>query len=438
MLWALLAVVAFSTACEADASPGGAASAPAATTEPIDDQSMTPDTDPHALMAWPDGETVEIADIDVPAPGQARTAHVELLRTMDFNAMAGGTLTVRAVSAGGVALVDSMDPEAFDLDTWMLNATTPVSLWTDSGLEPVGDTTGLVPGDPHRQVIGAAFAGETVTWQETASTNLFVSDWRMFRRDLDGGNVELLARSEQVYPDGNLPGAVGNAMLVPSGDRVGWHTTFAREDGTLRTRLVSVPAEGGDLRQEADLVAMPEGVADGWVALRMVDQSVPGAEEGWQIQDPNTVASIDLVEPGGSARALIEFPGGADGTSYSWGIAQLAAGGGEVYAWSASDGQAYAASVDGSRVVRLRQPPGMEVVPHSLAVCDERVVWSAADAAEESPAVTYLFDPTDEQITLLPSENGLGNATCGGSYIAWTEVSLDDIDVRSINLARQQ
>lgn len=443
VLGALLPLVVLTAACEEGAGPEGAATVPTVLAEPDGDESVAPaiphaDASVTAEMAWPDGRAVDVIDIVVPAAEDATVADVEVVRTIDFNGMTGESLTVRAVSADGAALFDAMDREAFDMEAWGLNATSPVHLWTEIGLEPVGDTTELVHGDPHRQVISGALVGDALTWHETASVDMFVSDWRMFRRNVDGGDVELLARSEQVHPAGDLPTAVGDAKLAPSGDRVGWHTTYARDDGTLRTRLVSVPTAGGELREEADLVAMPEGVADGWVVLRMIDQSVPGAEKGWEIQDPNTVAGIGLVEPGGGSRTLVELTGGADGTTESWGLAQLAAGGGEVYAWTASDGHAYAATVDGRTVTRLRQPPGMEVVPHSLAVCDELVVWSAAGPAEESPVFTYLFDPASEEIALLPSTNSLGQTTCGGSYIAWTEISPHDVDERTLTLARHR
>jgi len=384
-------------------------------------------------MTRPDGTAVEFTDIEVPPASQADAAQVEIAREQDYDVVTGPVLTVRALSPDGVALVDSMDPAAFDTDTWVLNATTPVNLWTENGLQPVGDTDGLIPEDEHRQVLNAAFAGDSITWLETASIDLFVSDWRIFRRDLNGGEVELLARSEQVHPEGQLPLAVGDAVLAPAADRVGWHTTYVREDGTLRTKLVSIPADGGDLRDEADLVAMPAGAEDGWVALRMIDQSVAGAEEGWEIQDPNAAASIDFIEPGGQARALVEFPGG---TSDLWAVARIAAGGGDVYAWAMNDGHIYVSSVDGSDVFRLTQPSDVQVVPHSLAVCGERVAWSVAPE-EGSPTVTYLFDPADGEIALLPSENSLGNTTCGGPFVAWTEIALDDPEAHALTLARQ-
>lgn len=433
-LWALLVAVALSTACEADTAPGGAATAAATSSGPSGEAPSAPEVaEPDVHIARPDGTAVDLIDIEVPSPAEAGEAQVDIVRTFDFDGLAGPVPSVRAISQEGVALVDAMDPAAFDMETWTLNATTPVSLWTESGMEPVGDTTSLVPGDPHRQVISGAFVGDSVVWKETASIDMFLSDWRMFRRDIDGGDVELLARSEQVHPEGDLPRAVGGPALTRSGDRVAWHTSYPRDDGTWRTKLLSVPGAGGELREEADLAAMPEGVADGWVVLRMVDRSVDGAEKSWEIQDPNSVASIDLIEPGGQAHTLVTFPGG---TGQAWGVAQIAAGGGDVYAWSASDGHAYVSTVDSTEAVRLVQPPGTQVVPHSLAVCDERVVWSAGGIEEEAPAVTYVFDPADRQITRLPSEHSLGTTVCGGRYIAWTEVALDDIDARTATLAR--
>lgn len=435
LLWAVLAALALSTACEADASPGGgAASDPATSTQPSGGEPSPSLDEQGARIAWPDGTAVDLGFLDVPTPEGASEAQVDIVRSIDYDARIGPVPSIRAISPNGVALLDFIDPAAFDMETWTLNATTPVSLWTDKGTEELGDTTTFIPGDPHRQVISGGFVGDSVTWKETASINMFTSDWRMFRRDLDGGDIELLARSEQVHPDGGLPRAVGGPALTASGDRVAWHTSYLRDDGSWRTKLVSVPGAGGELRDEADLVAMPEGVTDGWVVLRMIDRTVAGAETGWEIQDPNAVASIDLVEPGGEVRVLVEFPGG---TGAEWGVSQIAAGGGEVYAWSASDGDVYVSSVEGVEVLRLRQPAGMHVVPHSLAVCDERVVWSAADIEEEAPAITYVFDPADGQITRLPSEHSLGNAVCGGPYIAWTEVSVDDFDAQTAILVRQ-
>ncbi len=377
-----------------------------------------PAAPPVASLTGPDGSALVVTELSLPAAQDAPEARVEVLRTLPEGE--DGTVTPYAVSSSGEVLVSTFAPDSFDAGALELLATTPVHLWTEDGLVPLGSTGALVPGDPHRQVVSATFADGSPAWHETTGVQVGTSDWRMFARR--GDAPALLARSEQVVP-AELPGLVGHPQLAAAGDRVGWETVEEREDGTLRTRLVSVPAAGGELRVEAELAAMPAGTAAGWVTLRLEDRDVAPVDEDGQPLEAAAGTSIDLVAPGGVARTLVEL----DGLP----VSQLAAGGGEVLAWS-DETDVHVGTTVGSVVHHLLPAPGTSVVPWSLAVCDERVVWAAAPA--DGPATTYVFDPATGAVGVLPAVPGDGGTVCGGPYLAWTQA--DDDGERVVTLAR--
>ncbi|MBD8060917.1 hypothetical protein [Oceanitalea stevensii] len=373
-------------------------------------------------FSGPDGSPLSVTELSLPAPQDAPEAGVEVVRTLSYREGEDPTVTPSAVSPSGEVLVSTFAPGSFDAGALELLATTPVHLWTEDGLDPLGSTEDLVAGDAHRQVVSGTFAGESPAWHETTGVQVGTTDWRVFASA--GGAPVLLARSEQVVPDTERAGLAGHPRLTASGDRVGWETVQAREDGTLRTRLVSVPVSGGELRVEAELATMPAGVADGWVTLRLEDRDVVGVDEDGDAQEPAAGTSIDHVTPGGDARTLVELDGAP--------VLELAAGGGEVVAWT-DEADVFVGTTEGPEVQRLLAVPGTSVVPWSLAVCAERVVWAASPA--DGPSTTYVFDPATGEVSALPTVPGDGTTVCGGPFLAWTQLD-DDAGEHVVTLAR--
>lgn len=371
-------------------------------------------------LSGPDGSPLAVTELSLPAPQDAPEAGVEVVRTLPYREGEDPTVTPLAVSPSGEVLVSTFAPGSFDAGSLELLATTPVHLWTETGLQPLGSTEAL--GEAHRQVVSGTFAGESPAWHETTGVQIGTTDWRVFASA--GDAPVLLARSEQVVPDTERAGLAGHPRLTASGDRVGWETVEAREDGTLRTRLVSVPVSGGELRVEADLAAMPAGVAGGWVTLRLEDRDVVGVDADGDAQAPAAGTSIDLVTPGGDVRTLVEL----DGAS----VLELAAGGGEVVAWT-DEADVFVGTTEGPEVQRLLAVPGTSVVPRSLAVCGERVVWAASPA--DGPSATYVFDPATGEVSALPTGAGDGTTVCGGPFLAWTQLD-DDGGEHVVTLAR--
>src|SRR5699024_112461 len=147
-------------------------------------------------------------------------AGVEVVRTLPYREGEDPTVTPLAVSPSGEVLVSTFAPGSFDAGSLELLATTPVHLWTETGLQPLGSTEAL--GEAHRQVVSGTFAGESPAWHETTGVQIGTTDWRVFASA--GDAPVLLARSEQVVPDTERAGLAGRPRLTASGDRVGWET----------------------------------------------------------------------------------------------------------------------------------------------------------------------------------------------------------------------
>lgn len=414
-----LAVLLCTAAC--GGSPAGGA--PAGPTPPPTVESPTPEPPTGVQVTDPQGAVVDLVHVEVPAADALPRAPRTPVRSLEFAGGEDPTLSVLAVAPDGRVLVAPIDHSSYDAGASTLVAPAQVALWADEGLEQLAGTESLVPGDPYRQVIGGVFADDAVVWAETSSTDVSVSDWRMFRDGLDGAGPRLLARSEEVRPADDPPLVIGGPVLAAVADRVGWHVAYAWPDGTFQTEVVSVPVAGGELRTESEHAALTAGTDDGWVTERV--DATAGVEATDAMRRP---IGLDHVQPGGLTRPLVRFdPGDED-----WSVSAIAADG-NVYAWEMDD-DVLVSLLDGSASYRLSHAPGQTVLPEGLAVCGEWVAWSVLDGEVVS---SYVLDLGSGEVSVLAAGNTAGSISCGGDYVAWTEVAFEgDREVRAVNLAR--
>lgn len=330
----------------------------------------------------------------------------------------GDIYNVLAVDDKGRVLVDHTSESAYDPETNGMKEPGAIELWRDDGFTELGDTSALVEGDKPRQSYGGELTDTDAVWAETESADIVVSDWRIFRRDLhDGGDPELVATSEEVTGQDNLPIIVGDTRPVISNERIYWKTAYRRADESYRTKLVSVALGHTEVRDELDLTADPLPVDQGVVVFRMADKTAEGDETAQgldrpdQAQDPRSIAGVALVRPDGSTEELVTF---SSDTSDNWFPSSLA-GSGTHYAF-VLDGAVHVLSVDGDTAVQIPTDGDLDV--SDLSVCDGRVVWALRD--ESSTAVRRMvFDIEPSRLVSVETPNSFGGTYCGGDYIAW-------------------
>lgn len=365
-------------------------------------------------LLWPDGSVVGGPTLGVSEARVATKSDYTVVGEVGSRSR-GSVVHPFAVLPGGALLVEVGPVDNYDEAADRLKEPAQMGLWEDGAFRSFGSTADAVPGDDPRQTYGAVASDGAVAWAETASTNLFTSDWRIFTHDLDaGGAPVLVAQAEDVYAQGDLPLAVGQPGPVIHGDRVYWQTTYQREDAAFRPTIVSTELGGGDLRTELDLGAMPASVDAGIVVQRMHDVTVEGADDAWGIQDPRRSTGIALIDDGGETRDILAF---AEVTDDDWFVRELA-GGGDTVAL-AMDHSLVVLGVEGGEVVRFDLPPGSRA--GSLAVCGDRVTWTDVDRVEGSGTRQYVYNTATSDFVAVDTPQNSALSGCAGDIIYWTE-----------------
>lgn len=383
--------------------------------------SWSPPPDPSSASIAPqavltgDQEPIDFTQIE--NPREATADDYSVVGTISPSEP-GEIYNVLAIDDEGRALVDHTSESAYDPETNGMKEPGIIELWRDGGFTELGDTTALVEGDRPRQSYGGELTDTDAVWVETESADLAVSDWRIFRRDLHGdGSPELVATSEKVAGQDNLPIVAGDSRPVISNDRIYWKTAYRRDDESYRTRLVSVGLGQTEVRDELDLTGDPQPVDQGVVVFRMTDETTEGTDSPEQTQDPRGIAGVTLLRPDGSKQELVSF---SSDTNDNWFPSNLA-GSGAHYAF-VLDGAVHVLSADADLAVRI--PTDEDLVVSELSVCDGRVVWALRDQA--STAVRRMvYNIASGQLASVETPNSFGGTYCGGDYVAWGQSGAD-------------
>lgn len=414
---AALTLLAVCTACTATASPSPTTTVPSPGA-PSDAAPAQPAAGARELV-WPDGSIVESVEIDATL---ARPAGEDDYRLLEVSIQQWEGQDVLPLSLGpdGRTLVTVIPPDNYDESTGFLKSPAVVGMLDGQQFEPFDSTVDAIAGDPPRQTAGGGMiANGHAVWLETASTNLFTSDWRIFTKDLTRpASPVLVAKAEDVYPPGELPLAVGEHRPILSGDRVYWQTTYQRENGSFRTKIVSTPLAGGDLRTEVDLASEPAAFEGGIVAAQMHDVTVEGAQSSWQIQDPRRASGLTLVDADGRSRPFVSF---SNVTDDEWFVRELAAGGTTV-ALSIGD-SIYILGTDRERAVRVRMSSNTEA--SGVAVCGDRVTWTDISSGDGRGEHQYMFNVSTNELVAVTTPSNPGAGTCYGDTFLWYSQSDD-------------
>ena len=215
----------------------------AASAEPwlVSDVARLPGT-----LVLADGSAPPIDSVDL---STARTARAGV----DFEVLYDAAPQSQAWSIGSLALdpsgrvfsaKDSMDQ--YDGGAWLLEPS-EVGLVENSTTFTAWPSSEEALKEAHpRQAYGASTDGTTAAWVETASTELGISNWRIFASS--GGEATLIARSEDVY-DGDLPAVDGDTEPLLANGRVYWATTVpldGRDGTTFGVQVMSRAADASD------------------------------------------------------------------------------------------------------------------------------------------------------------------------------------------------
>lgn len=416
VVWVLGAV-----AC-APTVPAESPSAPPVTegTEPT----TVEQTEPERRIVDADGVPTEFVEVESSAESAPRS--YEVVRTHDQRLAVDENMGVLGLGADGVALVSLGYRSDFDAGIGEMAVADRIGAWTDDGVEEFPSAADVFADELPRQAVTGVVTEDYFVWHETTSTDLYFDSWRIFSRPRAGGPIALIAQSEQMFPEGPHPQVAGWLELTASDEEVAWRSSYRRDDGAIRSAVVSVPVGGGDLTVEQEIATFPDASDAGWVTVRMNETMYPDDNADQVLTDSDRLTGIDLVERAREPVPMISLEGTL---SQDWYIAQIAAGG-RMFAWQI-DSSIYVASIDGDFYYRIDPEPGRAIESWSLTICSGQVSWLTRPGSPtewvDGSNEMHAFDPSTATLRAIDTEHSPNFLQCAGDYASWQEfLDLND------------
>ncbi|MEV0902321.1 hypothetical protein [Actinoplanes sp. NPDC049802] len=325
----------------------------------------------------------------------------------------GRTTKPLAVTAAG-ELVVAMSPPAKTGNETVAIGQSRVGLWNGSGFHPFPLPAGY--GGPPRQTAGGTERDGVAVWAETASTDLYRFDWRVYAYDAATGRTRLLGDSAAMAPKAWLPLGPGNGEPV-IGDRTAyWSTTYPTEDEReFGMRVMKRPVTGeGTLDVAVDQAKFPAAAGSDLYYVRSHDVAPRFPEGRYEIR---------RLTPAGDDQAVAAGPLGAEQE-----VSKLVAEG-ERLAWVVSSPS------DERSTLYLRDSADNEAVAFPLEhaapwtmyvnLTSSLLTWSNGSASGD--AGQYVYELSGQRLWRLGTVDGHSIVHGSGNAVAWSELSADNV-----------
>ncbi|WP_165375489.1 hypothetical protein [Sanguibacter massiliensis] len=431
----LLAAVTLTTACTPEAPRPPAAATPSATgtatsSGPAQLPAPTENAEKPRALLDPGGRVLDVGWVPVASQVDAREGETyEVLDTVRSEGGCVERIGAEVVLGGGATVVRIGPKEAC---TWDGGSRLPANdrigvRRADGTLRRFPTTEGLVPGDDPRQITAVAASSTHVVWAETASTDLFHDDWRLFAARLDDGVPHLVAMAED-FTGGKEPLTFFEVQLAVGADRVWWSTAPADGEGppvVVSRRLdgtgpIDVVAKASD-----SLVVTSDGLVVRTLTevstMSQDDQGEPAAELMWRGTGLAVVAdneatpllSIDTTETLGAEEELGELS--SDGSRVAFAVGDAA----------------YAMNLSSTTLVGVHGggvKPSTEIGDEfreattiaSTALDEARLVWSFGGGAGATTPPVYVLDLDTDALARIVVEENAGEVKATAGSIAWS------------------
>lgn len=251
-----------------------------------------------------------------------------------------------------------------------------------------------------------------VAWAETSSTDVVADNWVVFTHDLDTGTTAVLGSSNELVPDGHLPGVGPDASPSIGSSRVFWGTTspLGKNDaGGAGQEILAAPIDGA---------SPPTVVAKGAV-LPAADGDCVVFARVWGYDESAVQGEIMLARICGNSpeEPLAKLTVGADGS-----IGNLVADGGRV-AWStvAKEGQ-----VEGHREVTVLDLATGALTSVNLSASADAASRPVAEMRLDGSLLQWttdgshmVLDLSDNSLWSLPASEGYYGAYGANGWVGW-------------------
>lgn len=363
-----------------------------------------------------DGSVPEVSVVELSSGREAIEGNDYEVLSSSVPTSPESRLVPLALAADGRVFVTRVPDDQYDGGAW-LEKPSEVGMLSESQLAVWPSSETALEDRYPRQVYAASTDGGDVAWAETESTQLGVSNWRIFVGD--GTSPRLVARSEDVFdgPEG-LPVVDGSTVPLLRGGRVYWATTIPLADGPdsmFGVQVMSRSADGHDTAVvEAHGATQPAvGAAGLYVARTTRDD--PSIKDG--------TFSIDHADGHGTTSPVVTFEG-ESGTSVQSLVASEDRLAFVVASAGESGGQIVVLDVVTGAVTSIPLvPSGREV---TLALCGDRLVWTSANGSAgvlDSASIGLLDLATGDLARVIEPRNFAG-VQCAGDLVQWRTIDL--------------
>ena len=269
-----------------------------------------------------------------------------------------------------------------------------------------------------------------VAWAETSSTNVVADNWVIFTHDLDTGITWVLGASNEIVPDGHLPGMGPDTTPSIGTSRVFWGTTYPLDTndpaGPAGFEILAAPLDGSS----------PSAVVAKGAILPAADGDCVAFARGWgaDASMPRGEIRIARVCGNGPEEPLAKLTIGADG-----GIGQLVADDGRV-AWSsvAKDG-----SREGHREVTVLDIATGGLTSVNLSATAETSSQSVAGMSLRgnllqwtTDRTRFVLDLSDNSLWSLPASEGYYGVYAADGWVGWQVADAGPASPSSVTVAR--
>ncbi|MEU8265260.1 hypothetical protein AB0C02_32225 [Micromonospora sp. NPDC048999] len=350
-----------------------------------------------------------------PAKAQEAARQGPLRRVLDVvgKDRKGNTTIVLAVTAFG-ELVAAKNPPAKTGNWTIAIGQTSVGLWNSKGFRPFPLPAGY--GGPPRQTAGGVERDGVVVWSETASTDLYFFDWRVYAYDSASRKTSLLGDSSAMAPKARLPLGPGNGEPVIGDGAAYWSTTYPTgDDREFGVRIMTRPLTGdGALKVAVTQAKFPASDGGDLFYVRSHDVA-PGFPSGRYEIHRRTSAGADQVVAAGALGAEQEVSKlVVGGDRLAWVVSSPADEKSTLYLWTAATNEAVAFPLEHSAPWTMY-----------LSLSPSLLAWSNGSASGD--AGQYVYELGDQRLWRLGTVDGYSIVYGNGAAVAWSELTADNV-----------
>jgi len=281
-----------------------------------------------------------------------------------------------------------------------------------------------------RQPMSFDSRGRMVAWAVTSSTSVGADNWVIFAHDLDTGTTRVLGASNELVPDGHLPGMGPDAAPSIGTSRVFWGTTYPLDtkaaDGASGFEILAAPLDG---------TSPPAVIAKG-ALLPAADGDCVAFARGWGYDQSATQGENTLARVCGDGpeTPLARLTVGADG-----GIGHLVADDDRI-AWSTvrKEGQ-----VEGHREVTVLDLATGALTSVNLSATTETSTSPVTEMSLDGDLLQWttdgshmVLDLNNNSLWSLPASEGLYVVYAALGWVGWQMAAADPAAPAAVTFAR--